>query len=160
MSEEIETFDDDVYQPVEKKRPVFLTVLCILSWVAGGFSVVISLVMLMTKDFMIEAIERSMDFVQTDHEVEVLEATIENFNLTASLNFGLYAISIIAVIMMFKLNKVGFYIYAVTHTVLLVYPMVLMPFGNDMAAMLGIAFSVAIYLAFIIMYGVNLKHMK
>ncbi len=86
-----------------------------------------------------------------------MDMLAENFNNIFLFNFVAYSISIFAVILMYRLNKVGFYIYAPLHVLMIVYPyLTYSPFEVSG----GLIFSVAILGTFISFYGVNLKHMK
>ena len=65
--------------------------------------------------------------------------------------------SIIAALMMRKLKKTGYFIYSIVTLLYIVFPFILI--GLNLAS-LGYLFNALIGITFIILYGVNLKHLK
>jgi len=113
------------------------------------------LLALVMKSMFIEIMNQAAD--EMDEKARVaLQSLLENFELTISIYIGAYALSIISVVMMFKLKKIGFYIYAPLHIIMTFYPYTQQPFELDG----GLIFNILILGAFLIFYGVNLKHMK
>ena len=134
MSEEV---IDSSADAGAKKRPAFLTVLCILTFVGAGLGVLGSF-----GNF-------------------AVDATLGIVTLLANV------LCIVGAIMMMKLKKTGFYLYVVGELLPLIYTFVVLGglgamnvpiFGEAVIIIYLIA--LVIPLAFIVMYGVNLKHMK
>ncbi|MCB9188616.1 MAG: hypothetical protein H6600_10145 [Flavobacteriales bacterium] len=157
MENHDEVLEFDVNSNQKQERTSLLTVACILSWIMGGLMVFATGLMLMMKSFFYNTIMKEayldMDKVQ-QAQMDMLAA---NFNKIFLFNFVAYALSIFAVIMMYRLKKIGFYIYAPLHVIIFVYPyLTYSPFIMGP----GVIFSVAVLGAFIAFYGVNLKHMR
>ena len=119
------------------KRPAFLTVLCILTFIGAGLGLL-------------------GGFGQF-----AIDATMGGITVLAN------ALCIVGAIMMMKLKKTGFFLYLVGELLPLIYTfLVLGGLGAMSIPMLGDAIIVVyiialvIPLTFIIMYGLNLKHMK
>ena len=114
-------------------RPAFLTVLCILSYIGCGLSIISSLMTITT--------------------------------LTGILSLVAALLCLWGVIQMWKLKKMGFYLYLVGEIAPLIISFATIGFaglfnfaGGVMAMAVGIGFIFSI--AFIIMYAVNLKHLN
>jgi hypothetical protein len=160
----------DEQQP--SKRPTFLTVLCVLSWISAGWTAMSSIISLATKDKSIEKLQNSMSQVDEAAQEDMpsffesiisgsqdlIQDSINNFMMINTSQVILYLAQVYAVYLMFNLQKKGFYLYAFVQATLLVLPMTYMTMNSVM--MIGLAFSTLLTLAFIIMYAVNLKHMK
>ena len=115
-------------------RPAFLTVLCILSYIGCGLAIISSLLQLSTS---------------------ILIAVL---SLAASL------ICLLGVIQMWKLKKMGFYIYLVGEIAPLVITFATIGFASMFSFEGGImalmtAFMSIFPILFIILYAINLKHM-
>ncbi|XOV68071.1 MAG: hypothetical protein ACFHU9_02640 [Fluviicola sp.] len=148
-----------------KKRPVFILVLCILTWVGSGLTIISAIAGLAqdpTNDY--------NEMVNTPDAAGLLDGlpSFEDFvmwsNISNASNLITSILCIIGAILMFKLKKVGYYLYViggvafVAVTTLAVNQM--MPDALKFVAILtGVLYGL-IGAAFIIMYGVNLKHMK
>lgn len=137
------------------KRPVFLTVLCILSFIAAGFGILAYVAAIALAGAASAVVSAASD-----------AAASEGFNTAMATYSGPSAglvwayvivgfvstlVGLFGVIKMWKLKKMGFYLYT----------------GASVASMvMGIIFSgfsamaVVIPVAFIVMYGLNLKSMK
>ena len=127
---------NEVQTAQENKRPVFLTVLCILTFVGSGLSLLFALIGLVAAGA-IESFASSIPGMPEMGDVGILQQIIRIVLLGGSL-FG--------AIMMLKLKKLGFYLYAVANIAILI-----MSFG---------IWGLVITAGFIVMYGVNFKAMK
>lgn len=139
------------------KRPTFLTVLCILSFIAAGFSIIGGLMMGAGSAIVNSAAVQ--DAVASDPDaaagMENASAVMAEAGLSTGaiwLGVALTVIGLIGVIMMWKLKKTGFYVYTGTQVLGIVLPMVM---GAGFA-LWGTVFAVL----FIVLYGMNLKHMS
>ncbi len=152
----------------ENQRPVFLTVLCILSYVGNGVTIVGSLMTLVMsgplKMIWQKALEQPEMYEETPVPfVQMFEQFSQLFEYLPLLSWVILAAAIInlfGVYQMWNLRKSGFYIYSVSELApyllsLVLYTVVLGAFG--FAASL---FNMVIPVAFVILYGLNLKHMK
>ena len=147
------------------KRPAFLTVLCILSFIAAGISI-IGLAIGAAAKGVVESAGGTTDLSSLEG-MEGMEG-MEGFASAnqaamdqASAAFSwpsmigailLTIIGLVGVIKMWKLQKQGYYIYTGAAVVGLILPVVL---GAGFSV-----FSLIITAAFVVMYGLNLKHMN
>ncbi len=116
-----------------EKRPVFLTVLCILTFIGSGLGLLFGLIGLVAAG----AIESFAQYLPVGVDSGIFKSIILIVMLAGSL-YG--------AIQMWKLKKLGFYIYAGANVILLI-----MSFG-----IFGLIFTAL----FIVLYGLNLKHMS
>jgi hypothetical protein len=159
---------------VPKKRPTFLTVLCILSFIgSGGFGLLNSLYTYVTFESsyptkieqategleqMEEAgMESGFFYSLTENGIIQLNALSENLEMITGVNCLFAILSLLGIFMMFKLKKNGFYLYLMANLFWLLVPLALIDFD----AMLSLTIIGAIITTiFAIMYAVNLKHME
>lgn len=157
------------------KRPQFLTVICILSFVWCGLSFLGNTwgIITNTPEKMQENIEK-MRTVYPEMADEMEQQMIENqenvyMQVSPYLTYVYILLSFLGVLMMWKLNKKGFYIYLAGE--LLPYlgfiiagkQMMAMMSGGGMMKSIGLISTILMVVfdaAFIIMYSVNLKHMN
>ena len=147
------------------QRPAFLTVLCILSFIAAGISI-IGLAIGSAAKGVVESAGGTTDLSSLEG-MEGMEG-MEGFASAnqaamdqASAAFSwpsmigailLTIIGLVGVIKMWKMQKQGYYIYTGAAVVGLILPVVL---GAGFSV-----FSLIITAAFVVMYGLNLKHMN
>jgi hypothetical protein len=162
----------DSQTPAEPARPQFLTVLCILTWVCCGLLFIMTIWGVVGKPSPEEQYEQLEKMREVSPEMaDKMEAAWEaqeNSNQTVSLAVNLVglALSAFGAFMMWQLKKQGFYVYiageAIPYLGFLTgggEAMTLSMGGPAMAAIV-VGLMVLFDLAFIIMYGVNLKHMR
>ncbi len=152
------------------KRPTLLTVLCILSFIAGGWAIISGIMTLVaTPDTsevqlqMEEAMEglEGMDdnplagFAQGMADQAVLAAEVAKPMNMANIVIAL--ISIFGVWQMWNLKRSGFYIYLLATVAGLAVPMIFL--GGGMLALMAVGLGGFISLVFVILYAVNLKYM-
>lgn len=161
----------------EPKRPQLLTVICILGFIMCGLGLIGGIwgIIQNTPENMAESIEQMRNFSpeMADKMEENMINMQENVYMQVSpyLNFAYLLLSFMGILMMWKLQKKGFYIYLAGE--LLPYLGFIVA-GKETMAMMGsagggvgqIAGTVMLVLmlvfdiAFMVMYAVNLKHMK
>jgi len=139
------------------KRPAFLNILCILSFVGIGIAFISGIINLTQLDRNIETLKSFGGLLggDTDSAVEALTNwgyTVYIITIVASL------ICLLGVIMMWKIKKTGFYIYVVGEIAPGIATIVLLG-GFGTLGTLAIVGSLIFPIAFIIMYAINLKHM-
>lgn len=156
----------------ENKRPTFLTVLCILTFIWSGLTVLFSTNALIGGRMSPEQIENSklqlMEAYDDDapevvnefllKSIEVLE--IQNNNFFAITATGLLAslMAVFGALLMFKLNRKGFGLYIFAQAIPIFISFYY--YGTNIAAVVSVIIQLFISLLFIFMYMVNLKHMK
>ena len=146
-----------------KKRPTFLTVLCILSFVAAGFVIIggiLGYLAMAAVGGMADAVGANMEAMSNMQGMESMPGMEDAANAFAHAKtllivaIALTVIGLFGVIMMWKLKKTGFYIYAGTQVIGIVAPIIIA--GMASFSVVG----TIITLAFVVMYGLNLKHMS
>jgi hypothetical protein len=145
-----------------KKRPTFLTVLCILSYVGVGIAIIGGAWNLITLQSTIDAMKMMADTglaALVGIDKSAVEA-MENWG------FAVYSIQIISaliclwgVLLMWKLKKMGFYIYVIAEILPAVATLLLMGGFGPMGTM-AMVMSLIFPIAFIVMYALNVKHME
>lgn len=132
------------------KRPVFLTVLCILSFIAAGFAV-IGYIVAFTAMGVVSAGASALEGMEG---VTMTQTSGPSIGMTWAyiiVGFVTTLIALFGVIKMWKLKKMGYYLYVGATVASMVMGIVYSGFGA-----MGLIFPVA----FIVMYGLNLKSMK
>lgn len=127
------------------KRPVFLTVLCILSFIAAGLGI-LGYITAITAMSVVSSIDTT--------GLEGMTYTGPSIGLTWAyviVGFVTVLVSLFGVIKMWKLKKMGFYLYVGASVVSMIMGIIYSGFG-----VMGVIFPVL----FIVLYGLNLKHMK
>lgn len=164
-----ENLDEPAVQ--EQKRPVFLTVICILTFVGCGIYLISSLVGLFGNQ---EAQLRASFELQkgnpaTAPMAKAMLMKIPEFmkwsqisNYASLINV---ALCLTGSLMMWKLKKMGFIIYIAGEVVIIAASIGLYMVVKDvpfmgMTMLITNVFTTLVLIAFIIMYGVNLKHMR
>ncbi|MDR2511464.1 MAG: hypothetical protein LBC89_03230 [Bacteroidales bacterium] len=116
------------------KRHALLTVLCILTFIGSGFSLLSNGIMGFFKTPIVEAMEHYKDTPDFDNVIEMLPnyETIYDSSLqilrdthTAYyiLNLLLVLLSLVGTAMMWKVKKLGFHLYTVSQLLMLFIPM-------------------------------------
>ena len=160
---------------IENKRPAFLLVLCILTFISSGFGIIMGLVNFagfndVESQFRNASVGADNIFENLDIDgIQKIQDWANILGLLASV------LCLAGAILMFKLKKIGFVSYVLGQAVAIygAYMAIgivkkmaeIMPVDavGDMMSMVGGAtmiFTVIFAIAFIIMYGVNLKHLK
>ena len=151
-----------------KKMPQFLKVLCILSFIGVGLAVITSIMGYFTAKSAgamaqgFADLGTQMSEGQASGEIntamEQVNATIKYAGINAAVGVIAALICLVGVIMMWKLKKTGFYIYVVGEIAPVIAGAVLL--GGTFFGGMAIAMSLIVPIAFIVMYGMNLKHMS
>lgn len=155
------------------KRPTFLTIVCILTFIGSGWGVLSNLFSLFTAGIMdsmvqteqytslvngIEEGERPAFFASyISSSIATLQATFLHAREIAITNLVLNVISLLGAMLMFQLRRFGFYLYAAAQILLLF----VLPYfaGFNFYVMTMMLFSGIFSLLFLVFYTVNLKYM-
>ena len=144
--------EDSVFE--EKKRPDFLKVLCILTFIGAGFGIIGGI---MTMFFSNVAVLESLQKIMEDAGQDSSAFDPENFSHAMSKGLMVIVLNILALVgavMMFNLNKLGFYLYAIAQISMLFV-------GVIHGGMESFSYFSLIWNALWIgMYASNLKFMK
>ncbi len=117
-----------------KQRPTFLTILCILTFIGSGLAVLMYLLGI----FGIGALNNLLG--------SYAGATADAGVLKPILMLVISAASLYGAVMMWNLKKLGFYLYVAAQVLLLVFGW----------GILALVFAVL----FVVLYGLNLKHLQ
>ena len=167
-NQDLEVFDDGEFNnEAPRKRPAFITVLAILSWVYVAIGVLGALVnSLSSEEKQMEKIDQAIaiyDDVDNmpflDDSIAVLEASRDNLRITNLGNLIFLLIEGIAVFMMFNLKRNGFWLYTLAQIGIVSLVIMVMPWPNIIST-LTVVVTLFLVLLFEILYAVNLKHMK
>ena len=133
------------------KRPVSLTVLCVLTFIFSGMGCFSALFTPVFSDIMIEYLKSFPNYDETQmvETIQLLKAGWGYYLII----FSLTLFSLIGSILMWKLKKIGFHFYALSNAALLFVPtlflgIIISWFGISMAA------------GFIFLYSFHLKEMS
>ena len=148
-----------------KKRPTFLTVICILSFVGIGFVIISSLINILNMGnsqnemMKLQTINSSL-FDSVNFDIFFYYSKINNI-----VGFAAALICLAGVILMWRLKKLGFIIYIVGELAPTVTFFILFSsfFQNPLMSIVLMFSSILMFIVaivFIIMYAVNLKHMS
>ena len=141
----------------EGERPTFLTILCILTWVGSGFAFFYGLIQLWSYAF----ISVAMKSIQAN---DVVSFGYLFWSAIAGIIGSI--LCVFGAIMMFKLKKTGFFIYLLGQIIPMtagIYSALIMSSGMGLGGNTYFFIIIATMIfpiAFIIMYGVNLKYMN
>lgn len=134
------------------KRPVFLTVLCILSFVAAGLAI-LGYITVITVMGAVTAGASALEGM-----AEGSGATMTYTGPSAALTWAYIIVgfvtvlaSLYGVIQMWKLKKIGYFIYVGASVISIVMGIIYSGFG---------VMAVIFPILFIVLYGLNLKHLK
>lgn len=139
-------------------RPIFLTVLCILSFIAAGLAAIgyITLITVMgAVTAGASALEgMSGDAGEAGAAISQAISTGPSAGLTWAyivVGFLTMLVSLLGVIKMWKLQKMGYFLYVGSSAISMIMGIIYSGFG-----FMGVIFPVL----FIVLYGLNLKHLK
>jgi hypothetical protein len=155
-------------------RPTFLTVLCIISFVGLGFSIlnnISSLLLSSTGSWLYSMMQNNLEMalqetsksdpgsaLLLEHIFDAILRLFEVLPLFSSLILACTVVALLGVFFMWNLNKVGFYLYTGAKVVMIFIPILLLGY-NFLSVMLALwaFFGAAV---FVTLYGLNLKVMK
>lgn len=165
MKKEIDLLDKEISENVQpKQRPVFLTVLCILTFSGTGLIIIVSLFSIVVMGQLESVME---DFNETYIELDSKTDLGNSYRWTKIsyiLNIVGSLLCLVGALIMWKLRKYGYYIYIVGQVLPLIGTFMVMNsmFSGNFGefTIFSSIFSMIFPVVFIIMYGLNLKHMK
>lgn len=143
------------------KRPVFLTVICIITWVGCALAIIGAITGYFTSKASCLQMEQVSDMYNGGLMGDMMESAktaCENagINMTIGLIGGLLCLG--GSIMMWNLKKAGFYIYTVGEITPAITGFFFAGSGAFGAATAIITLIIAI--VWVVLYAVNLKHMR
>ncbi|HKK39187.1 MAG TPA: hypothetical protein VJ949_07205 [Cryomorphaceae bacterium] len=166
----------DHYESPRQTRPTLLTVLCVLTWVVSGYTILtVPFNYFFSSEVTASTFQETINDAMAEMAEDSPEAAemMEGFMMAASStvsnaidNAGWIALTDLLVALlsafgaylMFKLRKSGFWIYVVAKVLGLISVFAFL--GVNLLTAAGVSFAGFIGLILIILYGVNLKHMS
>ena len=155
---------------MENVRPTFLTVLCILTFIGSGWSIYSGISNYYTADISYGLVNEQFEKVQEELDDKdgaevagkLLQSIGDSMTPEKIKNNGIATaitslITLIGAILMWGLRKTGFYVYVIGAIAAVIAPIAI--FGGFAGAMAsgGAAF---VGILFIILYALNLKHLR
>jgi hypothetical protein len=166
----------DSVDSTSAKRPTFLTVLCILTFVVSGYHFFDGLIGVFSSDSfdqaqyeeamnqMSEAMggadESARQTVQGFMEAtnETIQAGLENATTLGIIEMLAAALSLLGAYFMFRLKQMGYYVYIGAKALGIIGPLAIL--GVNMLTGIIYGFAAFIGILFIVLYGINKKHMS
>lgn len=144
-------------------RPGFLKVLCILSFVGSGLMIIafaLGTVCLGLSEETVASVWDKVVVSQPELKDGDPMSFFHSIGMLCVYNLILNIFSVIGVIMMWRLNKIGFFIYLAAELLsnFTAYAVGLTDFARSSSGQL--IFNLGVDMVFIVMYALNLKHMK
>ncbi|MDL2282888.1 hypothetical protein LJB94_00040 [Odoribacter sp. OttesenSCG-928-G04] len=145
-------FEEDFADQSKPKRPVLLTVLCILTFIGAGITLLSSVVLsVISEEFIATMVEASPSLF-SEESVEMMMASIVEAKRLLPYTLSFTLVNLTGAILMFMLKRIGFYLYTGVQLLNLI---LLVCFNGDFNI------SVALFtILFIILYAVNYKALK
>lgn len=153
-----------------RQRPVFLSVLCILTFIGSGSVILSNLFMIFVADLMnggivMEQYASSVGGVEGveipalwQDYVRVMQVMAVHSRDIAVMRLVLGIVSLSGAVLMFRLRRSGFYLYVAAQILMFfIYPYFA---GFSVVVGLFMCWSVFISIIFIGMYAANLRYMK
>jgi len=125
-------------------RPTLLSVLCILTFIGSGLSVLAFLLLAVLFGAMADFLSSIPGFST------FMAGGIAFFVIMFILAF----VSLFGAIKMWGLKKIGFYLYTAAQVLMIILPFILIS-GYQLSV-----FGIVITILFIVLYGIHLKHME
>jgi len=139
----------------ENTRPELLKILCILTFIGSGLSLVSNLVMFMTIDIVREYFEKGMfDFLEENMDLTALEILVSINSIYFLLQALLFGLAVYGAYYMWNLKKLGFHFYVIAQIILLILPQVFLP------ELPFPTFELIISAIFVTLYAKNLQYMS
>jgi hypothetical protein len=165
-------FDEEI---TVKRRPTFLKVLCILTFIGSGYGIINSAVTYFKADTISEMVTEAKTEIKEDMNQQKKKddesafvsqmmgnmskmSTPENLRKSAIGNFITSLLCLAGAILMWNLRRTGFYIYTLGTIISIIIPFYL--FGSNFLTNISAGFLGFIGVLFVIFYAMNLKSMK
>jgi hypothetical protein len=157
-------------------RPTLLTVICILTFIGSGWSIISNLNAYRHAGLSSEAVSTVLDSAQTqirkdlsdnpgadiaDKMLSGAREMADPFKIRKNALYGLVAsmLTLGGAFLMFQLRKPGFWIYLLGTGIAVAAPFVVFGSDNIVGIIMGSG-SGLVGLVFCVLYAVNLKHMR
>lgn len=161
----------------EIRRPTFLTVLCILTFIGSGFGLMSGVSNSMNAEQAVSDISSLQDAIddarvqfedaESEKAIQLLDEfsesvndsyTVENIRVNGLGNTGASLVTLLGALMMWRLRRIGFHLYVAGSILATVVPWY--AYGSGMIGMMNTLFTGGVGLFFVILYAFNLKHLQ
>lgn len=169
--------EETIQDKPETRRPTFLTILCVLTFIGSGFGLTSGVSNYINaeqavndKAMLQEAIDDAREQLEEADGGPALELldefsesvndsyTMENIRVNGLGNAGSSLVTLLGALMMWCLRRVGFHLYVAGSILAMAVPYY--AYGSGMIGMMNVLFTGAVGLLFIILYALNLKHLQ
>jgi hypothetical protein len=167
--------DLEEFETVPRERPTFLKVLCILTFIGSSYFIITSAYSYFNADKVVKVLTSTKAEINRDINNKSNDAAANNFknkmmdnmsvmtkpeNLRKS-SIGIIISSVICLlgaILMWRLNKTGFYLYTLGTIIGIIVPFYV--FGNNFLTAIQAGFTSFVGILFVVFYAMNLKSMR
>lgn len=143
--------ENNLMEEQKTKRPVFLTVLCILTFISSGLSTLFSIIMPFIAEKIVSLMQADPNYDETK-SAEQVQYILAGWSYYGPA-FILGLASFTGALMMWSMKKIGFHVYAIANLLLLFIPTIVLGIKLTIPAVL-------LTVGFIGLYFINFKHMK
>jgi 1,4-dihydroxy-2-naphthoate octaprenyltransferase len=170
----MENYQSSSQQVVTKPaRPVFLTVLCILTFIGSGWAIVSGISSYLTADTTADIVQAAMEDAKdkiddagggsskmAEKMISGASEMVRPENLKKSAMFSIIAAvcTLGGAIFMFMLKKAGYWLYILGTAISIAGPLYI--FGGNLISMLSTVLIGIVGIVFVILYGLNLKYLR
>jgi hypothetical protein len=144
-----ETTPQPVIQPTPK-RPLYLTVLCILTFIGSGMNMISSLLIFIFFD----AFQSVGENITKTFDLPGIDVILNARPVFFAVSVVIYGLSAFGAYQMWKLIKHGFHIYTIAQILLIIVPMYFFKLSAPSFA------DIILSGIFVALYSANLKHMS
>ncbi|MBA3665561.1 MAG: hypothetical protein H0W61_15345 [Bacteroidetes bacterium] len=145
------------------KRPQFLKILCILSFVMCGIWILIYTIGSCLLGMSEESAAAAMEKIQESSasiKIENPEGFVHEIGMVCLMGLLANIVSLLGVVMMWRLNRIGFFIYVIAELAANFIGMNMNAGSEGDKSYGSLIFIIVLDLIFIVMYALNLKHMN
>jgi hypothetical protein len=162
-------------QPAKPQRPTFLTVLCILTFIGSAWGIINGVSNYMNADVASSVVGEAMDEAKDEikEEASGTESKIAEkvfsgvsdildpakMRKNALFQIGANVLTLLGALLMFQLKKTGFWVYLVGTVLAILAPIIV--YGATNLLSLGMTMIYGFFgVLFVVLYAVNLKHLR
>lgn len=164
------------FEIIPPARPLFLKILCILTFIGSGYGIINSAITYFKADDIAKIFTEAKSQVNEDikrknsrnpEKVSFVSkimnnaseiSTPENLRKTSIGNFITSILSLLGALLMWRLRRVGFYVYVLGTIISIILPFYM--FGSNLLTNISAGFLGFIGLLFVIFYAMNFKSLK
>lgn len=171
------SMEETLQDTPEIRRPVFLSILCVLTFIGSGFGLSSGISNYMNaeqavsdKAMLQEAIDDAREQLEEsggDQALRWLDEfsesvndsyTVENLKVNGLGNAASSLVTLLGALMMWRLRRIGFHLYVAGSILATFVPYY--AYGGGMIGLMNTLFTGAVGLLFIVLYALHLKHLQ